>query len=998
MSYQARAPRSRHIGLSTRELRFVRPPKPAALNAQVVVVMALRNQAEQLPHAMASVLNQTTGDMPIALLLLDDSSTDGWESHVEEFLADERVAVLHGCCGSPAQARNALLDMAEIHFPQAGWVARLDADDVMADPLSLLTMVQEGERTQATYVLGSNHLTRQGQRLPDTNFADPRWLKDRDHLVSFIEAFCEGRSIHELPSCNLLLRQHSGIRYPLLASAEDHWLVASLLMFRAAEGVVVPQPVYCSYRLDGGTTAVNLETERWRRSRDRLKEAARRWHEVQDRDDATLLGFGMEGVVWASHGEVQKRFYSWSMTPGNLREIQRLVSRCPAHFVEFQIVQADERALSIGYPQRALRPLPPRMPEGVLREFLTALWCAGVVTSNIKRDNLRLDAEGRLVYIDIGSDICPLSVSRFLDASARLYATTMLGWSDFELSRRHTERREEEVLEDIPGFADFYRGLIAELHPAVRLPAHEMPRCFVHDDVTLLIKACPQDAGQFTAQVRHLVGVLTAHTSFGRRVLLIDPFEGPYLRQYAPGDLPELVRQAANLQHAGWVDEVWVAPQTDAWAREINGIWFGAERCGHSHTVAGAPVTSQIWAFDRVSTRYVLQMDVDVLVGQRDASHDYLGDMCAAIRNPGVWCVGFNIPQADANFKAYASRPQGFVPEIRMGLLDLHRIKARRPFSNPLQEGRLTLMWHRALESAQRGADLSSVRGGDPRTFYVHPMNRDKRDERMPIVRDLVAQGLYPAAQASQWDLDLSLDWEYPTRHEDIVFLLFGRNTAPDRLDRCLQSLRMQSRQDFGIIMIDDASDTREAPAWHLRFGTLAPRVTLVRRPLRQGYLANFELAIRTLCTRSDTLLVVLDQDDALMSSAVVDWLWDAWNAGADLIQAPMWRPDKPLRRYLANFVQARSNGGGNVWAHLRAFRKGLYERIPASELDWPVQDGDVVSDYLTMLPMSELAECPVALETGYAYLHERSPYSAERRLHEHDVLRRLFDRPALAM
>lgn len=996
MSFHARAPRALHVGLSTRELRFVRPPQPAALKAQVVVTMALRNQASSLPHAIFSVLTQVTGDLPMALLLLDDGSTDDWRQSADEFLADPRVAVMEGRCGSAAQARNALLDMAEQHFPEVRWLARLDADDTLADPHALRALVQAGDEEQANFVLGSNHLLLDGRQLADSNIADPALLLDRGRLTAFIEAFCSGRSRHELPSCNLLIRAHQGLRYPLVSSAEDHWLVASLLMFRGTQGAVVPAPVYCRYRLQGATTSENRRSERWQHSRSHLAEAARLWSEVLD-SDVEILGFGMEGVVWAEGSKVYKRFHAWAMTLDRLREIQQLVNRCTTHLVAFDIVDGDDARLTIASQRRAFRPLPARLTPECAADFLATLWRSGVVASNIKRDNLRLDSSGRLVYIDIGKDICPLSVSRFLDASARLYATTVLGWSDFELSRRSTLRREDEVLQSLPGFADFYGTLITTLHPAIGLPRSVLPPPFAHEDVTLLIKACPQDAGCLVEQVRHLVGMLTAQTRFAKRVLLIDPHLGPYLRQHACGDLNMLLHEADALEQQGWIDAVWVAPHTADWARETNDRWFDAPGCEHSHTASGAPVTSQVWAFDQVATRYVLQMDVDVWVGMTDPHHDYLGDMCQAIRQDGVWCVGFNIPQCDKRFKPYASRPEGFAPEVRMGLLDLHRIRAHRPFQNPREGEQLSLMWHRALERAQRGSGMRSVRGGDPRTFYLHPMNRDKGDERLPMVRELLAQGRYPAAQGGQWDLDLSLDWRPPLRGEDLIFLMLGRNTEPAKLDRCLASLRMQSRQDFGVIMIDDASDSHAAPAWHLRLGDLAPRVTLVRRHQRQGYLANFELAVRQLCARPDTLLVVLDQDDALMSTEVAQWLWAAWREGADLVQAPMWRPDKPLKRYPVTYPHARRQGGGNVWSHLRAFRKSLYEQIPPTELDWPISDSDLVSDYLTMLPMSELAEHPVALDLGYAYLHERRPYPPERKSREHVVLQQLFERPSLA-
>jgi len=42
-----------------------------------------------------------------------------------------------------------------------------------------------------------------------------------------------------------------------------------------------------------------------------------------------------------------------------------------------------------------------------------------------------------------------------------------------------------------------------------------------------------------------------------------------------------------------------------------------------------------------------------------------------------------------------------------------------------------------------------------------------------------------------------------------------------------------------------------------------------------------------------------------------------------------MFRPDKPFHDYPPNYANPRETGGGNVWAHLRAFRKSLFEQVP---------------------------------------------------------------------
>ena len=69
-------------------------------------------------------------------------------------------------------------------------------------------------------------------------------------------------------------------------------------------------------------------------------------------------------------------------------------------------------------------------------------------------------------------------------------------------------------------------------------------------------------------------------------------------------------------------------------------------------------------------------------------------------------------------------------------------------------------MWHRSMEEAQRTRGMATVRGGDDRS-YIHPQNKTKQVTNLEIERDLIAQGLYPAHQAENWDLTPESDWQY---------------------------------------------------------------------------------------------------------------------------------------------------------------------------------------------------------------------------------------------
>ncbi|WP_187394538.1 glycosyltransferase family A protein [Zoogloea oleivorans] len=968
------------------------------LSAQLVIGITVCNQARRLPRALKSALSQTVVENGHAVVvLLDDQSTDGWRESCCELLEHPSVLVIEGICGSASRARNALLDFVDQHLPGARWVARLDADDVLASSVSVAVLCREGDESGAQYVLGSNHLAVDEELLDRSNIADPAVLLDRQRLVHFVEGFCLHGAPQELPSCNLVLRSQSGIRYPDIRSAEDHWLVASLLCLHPEKGIVVPSPIYAVYSLGGATTQDNRRSAQWALQRERLAVAVRCWLEALE-SQRSILGVGQEGIVWREGNRIHKRFYPWAMDADAVERLKPLCDSVgedgPIPVVEWSIEAEGE--IRCHYQWTVSSAFPATVPESTVTHFLRQLHRHGLVTSNIKRSNFRVLKDGRLIYIDVGDDIVPFTPSRFLDAAARLYSIAMLGNSDHELARRTSILRQHEALDQLAGFPRFYRSLVEGLFPHVS-PMQtkvEPPEADRACDVTLLIKGCPQDAALMEDQVRHIITQLSSPKKFGKIVLAIDRYQGPYLRQFGAGDLGRVSAVAAELRSVSMVDEVWFSPTDPAEIHSTYARWFGNDLVHETHTTSGAPLFSQIWAFDQVRTRYVLQCDVDVLIGRKDVSHDFIADMLAAAQPADVLGVGFNIPQPIDGFKPYTGN---FVPEIRFGLFDLERLKALQPMTNPVQEGRFEWMWHRAVQHRQQQTGMRCVRGGDSRSFYVHPRNEDKAHRSLPTWRDLIAQGIVPHEQGGEWDLVPTANWSYPARTEPLVFLMKGRDTGFAKLKRSIDSLRMQEDQRFGIIIIDDAGDF--GATWFIPdlLGPLRERTTLIRRRSRSGYVRNFIEAVEVICQHDEVLVVTLDLDDVLMSWKVSSRLLSAIEDGADLIHGVMFRPDKPLHLYEPDYENPREKGGGNVWTHLRGFRKSLFQQIPKDHLRINGHWVDNVTDYAIMIPATELAQKPVFIHEDFCYYHERAPYSTERKHEQQGILRKLLAYPRLS-
>jgi glycosyltransferase involved in cell wall biosynthesis len=735
-----RAPIKEEEILCSRNLRVVSEVSSYAQSAVVAIAMPLHNHVSTLYFALESALSQTLTEGHCAVVLLDDQSTDDWRTEIADLLGHPGLILLEGHCGSAALARNAILDFIESDLPNVRWVARLDPDDLLCSSTSVDALVYAGESKEASFVLGSNHLERDRFPVKQDNIANPDILLDRKQLVQFIEAFCFGKSANELPSCNLLIRTGCGIRYPSIRSAEDHWLVAQLLFFRANEAAILPYPVYCQYSLRGQTTTKNEKIGAHRRVREELASASRTWFASRS-EPGEFLGFGMEGCIWRQGEYVVKLLYPHVAKEMDFAQLAKASISAKGRIPVFQHSISESGTTFCRYRDQPLELVGTKIPVDELRGFLLNLAQANLVASNIKRENLRF-SEGRLTYIDIGRDIQPYAPSRFLDSAARLYALGVLSWPDGELTRRNSTQRQHEALAELNGFAAFYDDLVRELHPLATLPNLPAPNSIFASEVTLLIKACPQDHATFREQVAHIVFQLSAPRRFAKVVVTIDPFVGKYLRQYTTGVLQALLDSAEELKISGVIDAVWVAPTEIRSIEATYAKWFEINGITATHTHSGAPLFSQLWAFGQISTRYVLQADLDVLIGRKDHDHDFLREMLEAASHPNVWCVGFNIPKKVEGFRPYASRPTGFAPEIRFGLLDLQKISANLPLPNSVCQGKLEKMWHRSMEEAQRERGMETVRGGDDRSFYVHPSNETKQVSDLEVERDLIAQGL----------------------------------------------------------------------------------------------------------------------------------------------------------------------------------------------------------------------------------------------------------------
>lgn len=503
--------------------------------------------------------------------------------------------------------------------------------------------------------------------------------------------------------------------------------------------------------------------------------------------------------------------------------------------------------------------------------------------------------------------------------------------------------------------------------------------------VSLLIKTCAMEASTIERQVTHLVTQLEGPRAFYERVLAIDPLPEGFARQYTPADLDGLHHAADRLVRRGIIDRAIVGPDPGTDSCRVLRDWFGIDsECTHS--LRGAPLVTPLLAFERCQGDYILQVDSDLFIVRTDHGHDYLGEMMKAIdASPAAITASLNVLSTEHLPFTTGGEDGPWRVEARGCLFHTERLLAARPFPNRLDGSTPRLSWHRSMDLAAASGRIQSLRGGSRDLAFVHPPNELKRScSDWMLLLDLAEKGHFPPAQAGSVELvGGPLQWVPRNRDEPFVFVITGRDVSQGRALRCLESLATQERTDWGAVLIDDGSSVLARTALARAAEPWRDRVTLIQPRERRGQLANLTLAIRHICTNPDSVIITLDLDDALIGASVLDRLNAEYARGADVTVGTMLRTDKHAE-YPVTLDSPRRARGGNVWQHLRSFRKQLFDAIPDQDLRVNGRYTGIAVDWAFMLPIVEMAQRPVWIREPL-YLYEPSGMGKGEDRHERE-------------
>jgi peptidoglycan/xylan/chitin deacetylase (PgdA/CDA1 family) len=443
------------------------------------------------------------------------------------------------------------------------------------------------------------------------------------------------------------------------------------------------------------------------------------------------------------------------------------------------------------------------------------------------------------------------------------------------------------------------------------------------------------------------------------------------------------------------IDRVVDGPVDGDEARALADRWFGLSTT-KAHCRNGQALLAMAKGIDACRGDFVLHADVDVLVGRPAPDHDHIAETIDLFREAPE-AVSIALPvHGDDDRRPRCSDDRGpFRIETQVGWLHRQRLLSLLPLPNDLDGGALALPWHRALDRVVRSGGVESIRRGSPGIWFTSPDNARKEnvDDHL-LLLDRIEDGHAPDVQRGRAATSGSLaQWLGPRRREPMVIVACGRNVGPGRIARFRDALLAQSYEGWGAIVIDDASDDGTHESIHRAFADVRGRVTLIRRRRRMGALENLELAARRFIERPDAIVVLLDLDDALGHRDALAEIAAAHQAGADVTVGSMIRTDKQIT-YPVDFHEPRARRGGNVWQHVRAFRRSLFDRIEPADLRLQGARIDRATDWAYMLPIVEMADAPRWLRSPLYLYEPGTERTAQSRAVREPIIARLLARP----
>ena len=452
------------------------------------------------------------------------------------------------------------------------------------------------------------------------------------------------------------------------------------------------------------------------------------------------------------------------------------------------------------------------------------------------------------------------------------------------------------------------------------------------DKVSLLIKTCAMDVATIEQNIKHIVKQLSSPKTFYEIVVSIDSKKENFIREYTKdSDYEKVIEIVKRLVNEKVIDRYIIFNPEEA--VNINKRWFNIET-EKTHSVTNVPISSQLYAFEQCMGDYILQMDSDVMIGRKDLNHDFLADMISELKkNEKVISVGFNICNPESKLY-FGFENGGFVPEVRMGLFYKKRFFDLRPFPNSINEKKkLELTWYRSVEKYQKDTGYSSIRGGDNRSFFIHPQNYRKTQQHTWMnILDRIEQLEIPKCQLEHFDCEGSFyDWNIPKRNEKLIIIAYVRNVTTSQFLRFWLSIMSQNLEEIGIIIYDNCSDNGISVLIEKIVKPYKDKITYIRGRNILPKIQCEHIAIKQFCENQQSIIICIDGKNAFIGNNVLEAISECYENNMVDATCGIEYENNAIQvnyRKAVDFVRPR-NENTNVGKGIISFRKYLFDSIP---------------------------------------------------------------------
>jgi hypothetical protein len=732
-----------------------------------------------------------------------------------------------------------------------------------------------------------------------------------------------------------------------------------------------------------------------------VEDAIQRTKLIIKNGDLQFLAHGMEGTLTTDRKHVFKYFTKGkdNFSHDQLDFIKRKVLKQRFKHIAYlgDVIEHNEEIIFVMEFHEGIEYSGGYLQQ--IREMLIELKQNSIGYRNICPKNL-LVSKGQLLLCDLGHSFTEYNPREFLEMKKRSYLTyTCHSRSDLPFIM--SQAIENPNIPALTGYGDFERYVdegIEIYDDSTHLPDATVPLQLPLRHVSLLIKSSPIEWETIEFQIRHIVKQLNIPKQFNEVIVLTDDHKGPFLRQYAEPDYEKQINILYKLKDEGLIDRIIIAPSDEVSVRTTYENWFG-NHSSNTHAENGQHIHTTLFGFDQCQTDFVLQLDSDCIIVRKDLNQDYLGEMLELFqRHDDVITIPFAIASDIDEIDKARSKP--WRTEVRFSLINLNRLRKLLPLPNEVNDyGNLNEPWHRALDHTLATNAISSLRRGSNHTFFIHVPNDVKKDVNLwfNILKE-AELGIFPPEQIGNVELVSDLGAWYPGRNEEYIFIIRGKDVDLYKLKRMFDSVHNQSMGNWGCVFID-AKSTNGMLEYIERviYPDNQDKISIWRNWQLLTPLENTKIAISNLCNNPDSIIITLDADDCSIGNDVLTRLHTEYSSGADLTVGSMFRTDKQ-KDYPVDFKNPRETSGGNVWQHLRTFKKYLFDQIP---MEYFRMDGDWIphtEDWAFMLPMIDIAKSPRHIKEPL-YYYEPSLDKSFRKITERErIIGEVLNKPSLSL